>query len=168
MTDTMTPNPPSALKIAVLWSNSERVHQVHLNENPVLIWVPNRNRPNSQPSPVQAPPTHPRSRSAPNPPSDPKISVLWTNSERVHQPVNFSPKSKAHTFPAQTRTTTPSLPAKPKHPPIPFHTLEILSEFSIFPNLKKRYSCPTLNVHSTLHRQSQRRQLSGPNNQTQT
>ena len=76
--------------------------------------------------------------------------------------VNFSPKSKAHTFPAQTRTTTHSLPAKPKHPPIPFHTLEILSEFSIFPNLKKRYSCPTLNVHSTLHRQSQRRQLSGP------
>ena len=61
--------------------------QAHLNENPVLIWVPNRNRPNSQPSPVQAPPTHPRSRSAPNPPSALKIAVLLSNSERFIRPI---------------------------------------------------------------------------------
>ena len=77
-------------------------------------------------------------------------------------PCSFPSQLESAHIPSPDPDDHPTLPAKPKHPPIPFHTLEILSEFSIFPNLKKGYSCPTLNVHSTLHRQSQRRQLSGP------
>ena len=100
---------------SIVTSRRLQLHGAHLNENPVLIWVPNRNRPNSQPSPVQAPPTHPRSRRAPNPPSALKIAVLWSNSERVHQ-VHLNEKKVL--ISVTNRKLTHSQPRPGRPPPV--------------------------------------------------
>ena len=107
------PSPDADPHFESRWNNTVGIHlPAHLNENPVLIWVPNRNRPNSQPSPVQAPPTHPRSRSAPNPPSALKIPVLWTNSERVHQ-VHLNEKPVLISVPNRKLTHSQPRPGRP-------------------------------------------------------
>ena len=102
------PSPDADPGFESRWYIPVRVpHQAHLNENPVLIWVPNRNRPNSQPRPGRPPSLPAKPKHPPNTVPYSRNSELIFNISEPKETVFLSHvKCTFHTPQAEPEKTT--------------------------------------------------------------